>query len=176
HAGAATGEGHGALVGATQFPVARGRCRDACPRGPHQGIAMKTRYFVFALIAAAVIGAVAYGAYRAGMSHGMHSSIGATVPATQSTTGAQKQGDVDPVTGRKVLYWHDPMVPGQKFDKPGKSPFMVIQLVPVYADGGSASDAGTVIISSRVQQNLGVRVAEVKSGSQTSTMEAVGSV
>src|SRR5204863_5996302 len=33
-----------------------------------------------------------------------------------------------------------------------------------------------VIISSRVQQNLGVRVAEVKSGSQTSTMEAVGSV
>ena len=23
---------------------------------------------------------------------------------------------------RKVLYWYDPMVPGQKFDKPGKSP------------------------------------------------------
>jgi Cu(I)/Ag(I) efflux system membrane fusion protein len=33
-----------------------------------------------------------------------------------------------------------------------------------------------VTINSRVQQNLGVRVAEVKSGSQTSTMEAVGSV
>jgi Cu(I)/Ag(I) efflux system membrane fusion protein len=33
-----------------------------------------------------------------------------------------------------------------------------------------------VTISSRVQQNLGVRVAEVKSGSQKSTMEAVGSV
>ena len=137
---------------------------------------MKTGYFVFALIAAAVIGAVGYGAYRAGMSHGVHSSIGATVPATQSTTGAQKPGDVDPATGRKVLYWHDPMVPGQKFDKPGKSPYMDMQLVPMYADGGSASDAGTVIISSRVQQNLGVRVAEVKSGSQTSTMEAVGSV
>ncbi len=26
------------------------------------------------------------------------------------------------VVDRKVLYWHDPMVPGQKFDKPGKSP------------------------------------------------------
>ena len=104
---------------------------------------MKTRYFVFALIAAAVIGVVGYGAYRAGMSHGMQTSVGATVTATQSTTGAQKPGDVDPATGRKVLYWHDPMVPGQKFDKPGKSPFMDMQLVPVYADGGSASDAGT---------------------------------
>jgi membrane fusion protein, copper/silver efflux system len=137
---------------------------------------MKTRYFVFALIIAAAIGAVGYGAYRAGMNHGMQTSVGATVTATQSTTGAQKQGEVDPATGRKVLYWHDPMVPGQKFDKPGKSPFMDMQLVPMYADGGSASDGGTVTISSSVQQNFGVRVAEVKSGSQTSTLEAVGSV
>ena len=43
--------------------------------------------------------------------------------------------NVDPATGKRVLYWHDPMVPGQKFDKPGKSPFMDMQLVPVYADG-----------------------------------------
>jgi len=137
---------------------------------------MKTRYFVFTLIIAAVIGAVGYGAYRAGMNHRMQTSDGATVTTTQSTTGAQKPGDVGPATGKKVLYWHDPMVPGQKFDKPGKSPFMDMQLVPMYADGGSASDAGTVTINARVQQNLGVRVAEVKSGSQTSTMEAVGSV
>ena len=32
-------------------------------------------------------------------------------------------------TARKVLYWHDPMVPGQRFDKPGKSPFMDMPLV-----------------------------------------------
>src|SRR6266581_9190174 len=51
---------------------------------------------------------------------------------------------------------------------------MDMQLVPVYADGGGAD--GAVAISPRVQQNLGVRIAEVKSGSQTSTMEAVGSV
>src|SRR5207237_5928645 len=37
-------------------------------------------------------------------------------------------------------------------------------------------DETAVAISPRMQQNLGVRVAEVKSGSQTSTMEAVGSV
>jgi Cu(I)/Ag(I) efflux system membrane fusion protein len=38
--------------------------------------------------------------------------------------------------GRKVLYWYDPMVPNQHFDKPGKSPFMDMQLVPKYADAG----------------------------------------
>src|ERR1700682_4460292 len=66
------------------------------------------------------------------------------------------------------------MVPGQKFDKPGKSPFMDMQLVPVYADGGD--DQGAVNISSRVQQNLGVRTVEVTLGNLASAVEAVGSV
>ena len=48
------------------------------------------------------------------------------------TAGIQA-GDVDPMTGKKVLYYHDPMVPGNKFDKPAKSPFMDMMLVPVYA-------------------------------------------
>jgi hypothetical protein len=72
---------------------------------------MKTRYLVSTLIIAAVIGAVGYGAYRTGMNHRMQTSDGATATATQSTTGAQKPGDIDPATGKK-------------FDKPGKSPFM----------------------------------------------------
>jgi membrane fusion protein, copper/silver efflux system len=79
-----------------------------------------------------------------------------------------------PDSGRRVLYWHDPMVPGQKFDKPGKSPFMDMQLVPVYADSGG--DDGTVTISSRVQQNLGVRTAEVTRGVVAPAVEAVGNV
>src|SRR5207237_6420729 len=37
-------------------------------------------------------------------------------------------------------------------------------------------DETAVAISPRMQQNLGVRTAEVKSGSMTSTVEAVGSV
>jgi Cu(I)/Ag(I) efflux system membrane fusion protein len=85
----------------------------------------------------------------------------------------QKAGDVDPATGKKVLYWHDPMAPGQKFDKPGKSPFMDMQLVPVYAEGDA--NVGTVAISPRVQQSLGVRTAEVRPGVLTSAVEAVGS-
>ena len=35
-----------------------------------------------------------------------------------------------PAGAGKVLYWYDPMFPNQKFDKPGKSPFMDMQLVP----------------------------------------------
>src|SRR5207244_10061714 len=97
-----------------------------------------------------------------------------TAAGIAATGAPQQAGDIDPATGKKVLYWHDPMVPGQKFDKPGKSPFMDMQLVPVYADSGG--DEGAVAISSRVQQNLGVRTAEVKQGALTSTVEAVGSV
>lgn len=36
---------------------------------------------------------------------------------------------------RKVLFWYDPMYPNTRFDKPGKSPFMDMDLVPKYADG-----------------------------------------
>ncbi len=59
---------------------------------------------------------------------------------------------------RKVLYWYDPMVPDQRFDKPGKSPFMDMELVPRYADetveGGVRIDAG-------LRQNVGIRTREV---------------
>jgi Cu(I)/Ag(I) efflux system membrane fusion protein len=77
-------------------------------------------------------------------------------------------------SGKQVLYWYDPMYPQQKFDKPGKSPFMDMQLVPKYA--GDASDAGTVSISPQVVQNLGVRTAQAKSGALEQRFEAVGSV
>ena len=42
--------------------------------------------------------------------------------------------------GRKILYYYDPMFPQQKFDKPGKSPFMDMELEPKCADGGGAAD------------------------------------
>ena len=62
--------------------------------------------------------------------------------------------------GRKVLYWYDPMVPAQRFDKPGKSPFMDMQLVPRYAD--EASEAAGVQIDPARLQSLGVRYATVR--------------
>lgn len=80
----------------------------------------------------------------------------------------------EPQPGRKVLYWYDPMSPQQKFDKPGKSPFMDMELVPKYADEGG--DEGTVSISPRVIQNLGIRTAEARPGSLAPKLTAVGSV
>ena len=85
-----------------------------------------------------------------------------------------KAGEADPANGRKILYYHDPMVPGNKFDKPAKSPFMDMMLVPVYAD--SDSDQGKVTVSSRIQQNLGVRTAEVTEGALSPEVSAVGSI
>jgi Cu(I)/Ag(I) efflux system membrane fusion protein len=74
--------------------------------------------------------------------------------------------------GRTVLYWYDPMVPTQKFDKPGKSPFMDMELVPKYADDGG--DAATVKIAPGVAQNLGVRLAMVTRGMLDSHVVATG--
>src|SRR5882724_12541647 len=135
---------------------------------------MNAKRFALFVLAAAVVGAGGFALYRLGLDRGMKAA-GPDAAANSAAIGApHKAGDVDPTTGKKVLYWHDPMVPGQKFDKPGKSPFMDMQLVPFYADGDG--DQGNVSISSRVQQNLGVRTAEVTRGTLAPAVEAVGSV
>src|SRR5690606_30844894 len=79
---------------------------------------------------------------------------------------------------RKALYWYDPMRPDQHFDAPGKSPFMDMELVPKYADDdGTDMSSGTVVeIDPRMAQNLGMRTAEVKTGSFWQRVDAVGSV
>lgn len=74
--------------------------------------------------------------------------------------GRQQTFPNQPTAERKVLYWYDPMVPDQRFDKPGKSPFMDMQLVPRYADE-TAADTG-VSVSARQQQNLGMTTAQAQ--------------
>lgn len=121
-----------------------------------------SRSIVFIVAGAVVVGTAAYVAYRAGMNDGM------------AMTQASPAAPTAPApTERKVLYWHDPMVPGQRFDKPGKSPFMDMQLVPVYAD--EAPGAG-VSVDSAMTQNLGVRTALVRLGTAAANVEAVGTV
>ncbi len=115
---------------------------------------------IVALVAA--VGALgAYGGYR----YATHRAMAAAPTAA-------------PAADRKVLYWYDPMVPQQKFDKPGKSPFMDMQLVAKYADepAGGVVDEGKVTISPRVAQNLGVRTALATTGTLEARLEAVGSV
>jgi len=78
-----------------------------------------------------------------------------------------------PAHSGKPLYWYDPMVPGQHFDKPGKSP-MGMEMVPKYSDAGSESVG--VRVSSGVVQNLGIRLGKVGKASLKSGLHTVGSV
>jgi Cu(I)/Ag(I) efflux system membrane fusion protein len=89
----------------------------------------------------------------------------------------QPAAKADP--GKKVLYWHDPMYPQHKFDKPGRSPFMNMDLVPVYAGtrGGDGDDAqGSVTVSPRVRQSLGIRTAAAETAELRQELPAVGYV
>jgi Cu(I)/Ag(I) efflux system membrane fusion protein len=75
---------------------------------------------------------------------------------------------------QQVLYWYDPMVPDQHFEKPGKSPFMDMQLVPKYS--GDASGAAGVRIDPQVRQNLGVRTVAVGRGRLPGSVRVPGTV
>ncbi|MDI1235911.1 MAG: efflux RND transporter periplasmic adaptor subunit [Polaromonas sp.] len=158
---------------------------------------MNKKYLIAALIAAGVLGAAGYGLYALGMKNGGNMAATAIpgeaspTPAATPAAGPQsvaegeeatrrhisaglKAGDTDPVSGRKILYYQDPMMPGNKFDKPAKSPFMDMMLVPIYAD--SDSDQGKVTVSSRIQQNLGVRTTVVTEGTLSPQVSAVGNI
>ncbi|RQP21835.1 efflux RND transporter periplasmic adaptor subunit [Piscinibacter terrae] len=158
---------------------------------------MNRKTVLISVLLAGVVVAGGYGMYMVGMQRGMGMASGpsANSPAggnaTQPAGGPQsalegedatrrhmqaglKAGDIDPMTGKKILYYHDPMVPASKFDKPGKSPFMDMMMSPVYADGDS--DQGKVTVSPRVQQNLGVRTALVTEGKLSPQVSAVGSI
>ena len=123
---------------------------------------MNRNAVIATIVAVAALAAVGAAAWRLGMGQGMRMASAGSASA-------------EPQPGRKILYWHDPMVPGQKFDKPGKSPFMDMQLVPVYADEGEGGGPA-VRVDPALQQNLGIRTAEVTRGGIDSPFEAVGSV
>ncbi len=160
----------------------------------------KLKPLLVGLVGAGVLAASGYGLYTVGTQRGMGMATSSAPSAGAAATGSVahgavpqsvaegedatrrhiekgiKAGDVDPTTGRKILYYHDPMVPGNKFDKPGKSPFMDMMMVPVYADGDAGSDGSKVTVSPRIQQNLGVRTAEVTEGLLSPQVSAVGNI
>ena len=82
------------------------------------------------------------------------------------TSPAGHLPEESPTTEAKVLFWYDPMYPNTKFDKPGKSPFMDMDLVPKYADkdgDGTQAKAG-IKIDPTMTQNLGLRTEQVTYG------------
>ena len=115
------------------------------------------RIATMAVVVVALLGAVGVGYWWG------HSRGDATMSTASSTQPAE----------RKVLYWYDPMVPDQHFDKPGKSPFMDMQMVPKYAD--EASEGG-ISIAPGVRQNLGVRTVVVKRGQLATAIRVPGTI
>ena len=85
---------------------------------------------------------------------------------------------------RRILYYHDPMHPAYKSDKPGIAPDCGMQLEPVYSDeegaaspsDGSVAPPGTVRISAEKQQLIGVRVEEVRQADREETVRTLGRV
>ena len=83
---------------------------------------------------------------------------------------------------KKILYWTDPMIPGYKSDKPGKSP-MGMDLVPVYeeeqppATGASAPEGyAPILLTAQKQQLIGIRTAKVGKKKLEKTIRTVGTV
>ena len=97
----------------------------------------------------------------------------ASSPATLArTTGT---------SGRKILYYQDPMHPWNKFDKPGTAPDCGMKLVPVYADEQQTSAAGplppgAVQISPTRQQLMGVTTAVAEYRPVEKRIRSVGQV
>lgn len=81
------------------------------------------------------------------------------------------------LTNNEPLYWVAPMDPNYQRDKPGKSP-MGMDLVPVYAEDSTNTQQpqGTVAISAAVENNLGVKVAQVEKQTLRPVIDAVGYV
>jgi len=97
--------------------------------------------------------------------------VGGAVGYVLGTGTGEDEPSTMEVNGRKALYWYDPMAPSQHFDKPGKSPFMDMQLVPKFAD---EAEAGGVAIDPARTQSLGLRTAVAKPGTLDSSLVASG--
>ncbi|WP_309246682.1 hypothetical protein [Ramlibacter montanisoli] len=103
------------------------------------------RTIALAAVAIALLAGAGYGLYRLGLQQGQHGNehAAAPLPATPAAatsdpstwTASQgeeatrrhirdgiRAGSVDPVTGRKVLYYQDPMSPARASRRPASRP------------------------------------------------------
>lgn len=80
-------------------------------------------------------------------------------------------------TGRKVLYWYDPMVPAEHYDNPNSLSSMGMKTQPKYVDDGAAA-GGTpgVTIDPAAMQNLGIRVVPAQMGSLAGSLNVTGNI
>ena len=80
-------------------------------------------------------------------------------------------------SGRKILYWHDPMVPQEHYDNPDSLSSMGMKTQPKYADDNAAAGGVPgVTIDPAAMQNLGIRIVPVQIGSLSATLSVTGSI
>ena len=91
----------------------------------------------------------------------------------------------EPAKQPAILYYHDPMHPSYRSDKPGIAPDCGMNLVPVYATAAElepapanadAARGGGVSISSEKQQLLGVRLGMAEIASNSGTFRTAGRI
>lgn len=115
------------------------------------------------LLAAVVLGMLLLG-IAVGVGWQGYQSTATTSSSTEEADNTKQEP--------KVLYWYDPMVPDQHFDKPGPSPFMDMELVPKYAAPASLEPGLT--INPDLVQNLGMRTATTQRMPVQMEVEAFG--
>jgi Cu(I)/Ag(I) efflux system membrane fusion protein len=77
---------------------------------------------------------------------------------------------------RKVLYYYDPMVPGEHYDKPDSLSSMGMKTFkPKYADEGGDGAPG-ITVNPSAAQNLGVRTAVAKAGTLAGALDVTGTI
>ncbi len=96
--------------------------------------------------------------------------------------GTHVAGIPDAKKEKKILFWTDPMIPGFKADKPGKSP-MGMDLIPVYEEESAAPSSASapqgyasILITPQKQQLIGIKTSLVEKRKLTKTIRAVGTI
>ena len=93
--------------------------------------------------------------------------------------------ETDSKTGRRVMYYVDPMHPAYTSDKPGIAPDCGMPLVPVYSDAAGYKPtssfteplpAGAVSIDLVTQRLLGIRTAPAEKAGANRSVRVVGRV
>jgi Cu(I)/Ag(I) efflux system membrane fusion protein len=132
-------------------------------RSTRRGITPGSLYFVMkSTIRLGILVILLIAVFTAGTWYGSRSRIRAADPSV-----------------RKILYWHDPMHPAYKSDRPGIAPDCGMQLEPVYAgeaEEASPLPAGLVQISTDRQQIIGLKVATVQKTSESHNLRILGRV
>jgi multidrug efflux pump subunit AcrA (membrane-fusion protein) len=100
---------------------------------------------------------------------------GCAKSGTGDNAKGEKAGAESKKVERKVLFWYDPMNPTVHFDHPGKSPFMDMDLQPMYADQ-NATNPDVISVDPVMVQNIGVVTAAVERRNLTRTINTYGVV